>query len=348
MQSYKDHLTGKHPEEDNRDLRGHGQQALVFGGGAVRVHHSSGRSDGGNPPETQSDHDEGVSDRSRVCVVDSTNRLEDLEDDDDMEDVIGATNEDVEDVNSNNEDSESTCGCEAVELEDVNVNTEDMEDTQTQESDIEAVRRLLSERDELSNQVVKINNKLTEITDKFVKNLHIGEDETLEAETMIRVKAIEKKLEVEEKMKSLTETLKELELFGDNKVKLDKVKKEQEEDLNKILLLARSMKEITEKVLEFQYKQEAGLVECLVCQETFKYDGSLTNDFTEGRMEVKFSSLKRNLKEHLKTLKHRRCAKEQQKTDEQCAREERRSMAVGMRIRWPWLSGGNRWIVRSK
>ena len=90
LQSYKDHLTGKHPEEDNRDLRGHGQQALIFGGGAVR---GRGRSDGGNLPETQSDHDEGVSDTSRVRVVDS-NRLEDLEDD--VEDVIRVTNEDME------------------------------------------------------------------------------------------------------------------------------------------------------------------------------------------------------------------------------------------------------------
>ena len=128
-----------------------------LGRGAVCVCHSSGRSDGGNPPETQSDHDEGVSDTSRVRVVDS-NRLEDLEDD--VEDVIRVTNEDVEveeDVIPNTED---------VEEEDVNVNMEDMEDTQ--DSDIEAVRRLLTERDKLSNQVVKINNKLTEITDKFV------------------------------------------------------------------------------------------------------------------------------------------------------------------------------------
>ena len=48
------------------------------------------------------------------------------------------------------------------------------------------------------------------------------------------------------------------------------------------------------------------MVECLICLETFKYDGSLLNDFTEGKMEVKFSSLKRNLKEHFNTLKHRR------------------------------------------
>ena len=47
------------------------------------------------------------------------------------------------------------------------------------------------------------------------------------------------------------------------------------------------MKKITEKVSEFQYKQEAGLVECLVCQETFIYYNSLNNDLTEGQMEVK-------------------------------------------------------------
>ena len=37
------------------------------GGGAVR--HSSGHSDGGNPPETESDHDEGVSDTDTECVT---------------------------------------------------------------------------------------------------------------------------------------------------------------------------------------------------------------------------------------------------------------------------------------
>merc|ERR1711867_302994 len=68
------------------------------------------------------------------------------------------------------------------------------------------------------------------------------------------------------------------------------------------------------------------------CLETFKYDGSLLNDCTEGKMEVKFSSLKRNLKEHFNTLKHRRCAQQQEKADKQCVREDRRSMAVRMRI----------------
>ena len=121
---------------------------------------------------------------------------------------------------------------------------------------------------------------------------------------MIRVKAIKKKLEVEEKIKSLTEALKELEAVSDNKDKLDKVKKEKQEDLNHILLEARSMKEITEKVSEFHYKQDDGVVECLICLETFKYDGSLLNDFTEGKMEVKFNSLKRNQGEHFKTKKH--------------------------------------------
>ena len=259
FQSYKDHLTFKHPEENNRDLRGHGQQALVFGGaagvavsGAVRDV-VRGR-DGGNPPpaetETVSDYEEGEG----VRVVDN-NRLEDLfskdgDDFDEVEDVV--TNDDVEDsedVIPNTEDM--------VEDEDMmkDVNMEGVDDVnmeEAQDSNIEGVtvERLRRERDELSNSVIKINNELTKITDKFVKNLHIGEDETLEAETMIRVTAIKKKLEVEEKIKSLTEALKELEAFGDNKVKLDKVKKEQEEDLNKILLEARSMKEITEKVSE--------------------------------------------------------------------------------------------------
>ena len=167
-----------------------------------------------------------------------------------------------------------------------------------------------------------------------MKNLHIDESETEKGEVLIQVKAIQKYLEVEEKMKSLTEALKELEsVSGKDKCdKVNLVKKEKQEDVNHILLEARSMKEITEKVSEFHYKQDDGLVECLICLETFKYDGSLLNDFTEGKMEVKFSSLKRNLKEHFNTLKHRRCAQQQEKADEQCVREDRRSMAVGMRI----------------
>ena len=35
FQSYKGHLTSKHPEENSRDLRGHGQAALFFGGGGA-------------------------------------------------------------------------------------------------------------------------------------------------------------------------------------------------------------------------------------------------------------------------------------------------------------------------
>ena len=35
FQSYKDHLTSKHPEENSRDLRGQSQAALFFGGGGA-------------------------------------------------------------------------------------------------------------------------------------------------------------------------------------------------------------------------------------------------------------------------------------------------------------------------
>ena len=154
FQSYKDHLTFKHPEENNRDLRGHGQQALVFGGaagvavsGAVRdvVHGCVG----GNPPpaetETVSDYEEGEG----VRVVDN-NRLEDLfskdrDDFDEVEDVV--TNDDVEDsedVIPNTEDM--------VEDEDMmkDVNMEGVDDVnmeEAQDSNIEGVTVETQERE---------------------------------------------------------------------------------------------------------------------------------------------------------------------------------------------------------
>ena len=96
------------------------------------------------------------------------------------------------------------------------------------------------------------------------------------------------------KVEGLTAALEELKLVS-------KRDKDRDNGLNHAeqkrqnLLKARSMKEVTDKLLEFFYSQEKGEVSCEVCGENFGFGGELDNDFTYKMICPKFSSLKRNI-----------------------------------------------------
>ena len=73
-------------------------------------------------------------------------------------------------------------------------------------------------------------------------------------------------------------------------------------DTNAILKNARTMKEIVDKVYQFEYEQSkaGGMVICRVCEASFKYSNNLSLDFTSDKIIGReFSNLKGALKKHL-------------------------------------------------
>ena len=57
---------------------------------------------------------------------------------------------------------------------------------------------------------------------------------------------------------------------------------EENVDTNAILKNARTMKEIVDKVYQFEYEESkaGGMVICRVCEASFKYSNNLSLDFT--------------------------------------------------------------------
>ena len=160
FQSYKDHLTAKHPQENSRDLRGHGQAVLFFRGGAA----AAVPVPGGH--ETQTDIGDGEGEGVHGDLL-----SQDVDDvDHQVKDTVSdsLTNElDVELEDSQSQDVIPNTG----DSDDVMKDISDLDDiTMEEDIDIEGesetvtVARLKRERDELLNFVFDVNQKLTDIS----------------------------------------------------------------------------------------------------------------------------------------------------------------------------------------
>ena len=68
---------------------------------------------------------------------------------------------------------------------------------------------------------------------------------------------------------------------------------------------ARSVKDITEKVPEFEHKIDKEIVICQVCEEPFKCNNE-ANDFSYKKLPREFINLKNCLRKHLKTNQHQK------------------------------------------
>ena len=81
----------------------------------------------------------------------------------------------------------------------------------------------------------------------------------------------------------------------------EEVAKNDNTDPDAVIRNARTMKEITDKVHQFEYKEfkKGGKVLCVICNTDFDYSQNLAADFTEGHMDRKFSNLKTSLMRHI-------------------------------------------------
>ena len=195
------------------------------------------------------------------------------------------------------------------------------------EDELDSLQKLLS-TESLTVPVSEVNKKL----DDIISNTDIDVDFTgcsTELDEMNkRLEAIRKIVNIMEDVKQLTNSLQDLKLVDENKTKT----KNETVDTDSVLKDVRSLKEITDKIPELSYNLEKGFLECNVCLEKFKYGSEQKDDFTGENMGIKFRSLKRSLRRHMKTAKHMMTKKSMMAKDQQQRREESRNQAVGMRI----------------
>ena len=175
----------------------------------------------------------------------------------------------------------------------------------------------------------KVNRKLEAVLDKLNIEVDIGSCETQEDLMNKRIELLEKSVVVKQEMKNLTEALQDLKLTAAVEAEPREVG-----DVNKDWLIkeATSIKEITEVVPEFCYKAEKDCIVCEVCEEQFKYERELRDDFRGNNMSSKFSNLKKSLRRHLTRPKHISKVEEEQIKEEQWKKEETRNQKVGMNI----------------
>lgn len=181
------------------------------------------------------------------------------------------------------------------------------------------------EMDEKKPEVEIFNEKLKSFIAELGLEMDFSHCNTEEEKLNQQLDFIKKRLEVKDDVKRLTEKLCDLEMMSKAEVKREPV------DEDSAIKVARSVKEITEKVPEFEQKIEKEMVNCQVCEETFKYTNQ-TNDFTDEKLPKEFTNLKRSLRQHLMTSRHKNKVAETRTAAVQWEKEELRNKKVGMNI----------------
>ena len=112
----------------------------------------------------------------------------------------------------------------------------------------------------------------------------------------------------------------------------DKGEDKQETNVGRtVLKVARSIDEIVNKIPEFEYREEDKMI-CVVCGESFKYSRNIPRDFSQGRISEKFSNFKTHMKDHLKSMKHQKVARDNETLQMITAKREIREKAIGQRV----------------
>lgn len=102
-------------------------------------------------------------------------------------------------------------------------------------------------------------------------------------------------------------------------------------DEDSVIILARSMKGITDKVPVYVYQEARKQVVCVICSQDFRYKGEET-DFSGKLMDYKFSDLKKILRRHLKTMGHIQMVQERMEISKVDEKEEARYRVIGRTI----------------
>jgi hypothetical protein len=195
-------------------------------------------------------------------------------------------------------------------------------------------KETLQKQDENENVLPskKISEKIEELTNKMSKDVNISKCKDETEVDLKRLKVIGDNVDMMKGVKILDSVLTSLkESVG---VKDENEVEAKDEKTENVITHARSLKEITDKVCEFEYREfkEDGNIICIVCGEHFAYSNQLPRDFGGSKLIPKFKNLKAHLKQHFKTKKHQTKALEVQALALMGSKEESRSLKISGRI----------------
>lgn len=193
-----------------------------------------------------------------------------------------------------------------------------------------AVEKEVEDENQNNVSLKIINKKLDQVVRKIAPKLDLTGCKTEEEVALKSIKVINSSVNVGKEMKDLEESIKKFkEVTG---VPIEEVKDTNDYDAKKVLKESRSLKDIVEKVPEFEFRHEESKMRCVVCGVVFQYSCELEQDFSSKNMGTRFSSLKRNLEKHLSTTLHLSQAKTDEATQVIWGKEEGRNKAVGLRL----------------
>ena len=335
-QSYKDHLVRIHPKVDSNDLREYNDRLLSINSWLTRSSGSSSlprgnlrRGPGDNAASGRAPGEEQVEMimEKNQEELDTENNQKELDMEEqwglDMEEQWGLSLEAREEVDREAMELVGTQGKEMgkTAAEEV-LEKEEPSDTDTEEAEINKRDVVLDAS--LSKQIEDLANMIGDVDVS-------GCADEAEAASK-RIKATKSFINVGKEIKQLDSAVQNLrDTCG---VKEEQENKNVSADIDSILRSAKSLKEITDKVPQFEYEEfkEGGKVTCAVCDTSFKYSRNLSSDFSlEKKMAKEFSNLKTRLRDHLKSSKHKSKEAETEKKELIQTKEDGRSMAVAVR-----------------
>ena len=290
-QGYSDHLRARHPEEDPKDVRVLGQRT-IFG---VKRKCSE---DGDGAAAVEQGEEQGEEQEEEQGVNEAT----------------------VGEGGGGGEQDESR------EESEVDVITEVKEEVvEVQEEEEEVLDENTSVETVEYVDVKKLNEVLVKVLEDTGVGVNFGEDDTEEEKLGKTVLVIRRSLEVKKDVKELVTKLEDLKLC-----EKEVEKKAANVDEDTVIMLARSVRGITDQLDYLVYQYEEHKVKC-ECGTTFKYEEE-EEDFDEAKLSKKFTNLKMILRRHIKVESHKKKMKEREEEMEEEEKEESRNTKIGRGI----------------
>ena len=155
--------------------------------------------------------------------------------------------------------------------------------------------------------------------------VNFGADDTEEEKLGKTVLVIKRSIEVKRDVKELVTKLEDLKMC---EKKVEKEAANVDEDT--VIMLARSVRGITDQLDYLVYQYEQHKVKC-ECGTTFKYKED-EEDFNKAKLSKKFTNLKKILRHHISVESHKKKMREREEEMEEEEKEESRNTKIGRGI----------------
>ena len=300
FQSYKDHLSARHPEEDSKDRREYGQSCL-FGG----VRKKSNEAEVRKSNEAEAGLAEGVG----VCVDTMEMEAEQEE----------SSEVDRSRVFHDTDDEDNTT--ETVQQETVQQETADMDDNEDDDDDDDeggVVEQELEDKEEAMVKATDITRAILELVEYDGGNVDLDDCTTEEEKLNKCLLVMKRRLNLKKEASSLVTLLEDLKLAegrgGDRKTEDKKM------DNNIIITCAKTIEDLTEiEVFTLEGANGRQVLRCLICDVRIK-----TNQ--------QFRAVKQSVKRHLVLPSHVQKEIQSERDREREERWESRNRRIGRTI----------------